>query len=1003
MMCPRWFALVCCAMWTIGAPGTGAGQERSQQTLLQTGRPASEPIARLISSRCLRCHAGAEPEGGIDLTGPSRIATDTAAPDRLLESRLWEVVRDGDMPPDDALAENEKKIVYDWLVAGAPNGFEPIDPWQFTTDKRAGYDWWSLQPIQQVEIPPAGNERIRGPIDRFVLAKLEGQGLKFSPDAEPRHQMRRLYFDLTGLPAPPEAIKRFEADPSDAAYGQIVGRLLASPEYGERWARHWLDIVRFGESDGFERNAPRPQSWRYRDWVIEALNADMPFDEFARKQIAGDALCKDPVEGMVATGFLVAGVHNTVVGSSKSMQLFARQDEMEDLVGTVGQTFAGLTFNCARCHDHKFDPLTQKEYYQLVAATAGVNHGIRQARPAIDQQRLEEMSLQTVGLRDALTRLEKTAREKVLSGRKQTSDKAAIGPEPRYEWEFALGSQLANNQALELHGDANRSASGLELDGDGDFAQSLPIPFDVAEKTLEAWVRLGNLDQRGGAAISVETLDGSTFDAVVFAEREEKHWMAGSNGFSRTQPFGGVAESIANEPVHIAITYAADGTITAWRNGTVQGLPYRSAELQKFSSGAARILFGLRHSPGSGNRFLSGTIIRARLYDRVLSAEEIAASAGMESSWVDAAELVQHMSPGERDQRTRKLNELELLIAAQKELEAGSLVSAYTAVFSPAGATHFLPRGDAMNPGDEVEPGAPAAIAGLPGAFPKSLAEQDRRVHLANWLTDEANSLFYRVIVNRLWHYHFGRGIIATPSDFGFNGGTPSHPELLDWLAAEFQRNGNRLKPLHRMIVTSTAYRQSSAWDDASWNQDAGNQWLWRKSPTRLDAEVVRDTLLDVSGKLNRQRGGPGYEDVKIIDQNNGTTYYESFDSDDPRTDRRTIYRLAPRGGRSALLDSLDCPDPSAATPRRSVTTTPLQALSLLNNDFVLRISDASAARASAETPEIKLQIQWMFRKTLGRNVSEEELVAAEVLARDHGLAAVARALFNCNEFVIVQ
>jgi len=998
-----WIALVCCAMWTIGTPGSGAEQEQSKQIPLETGRPVAGPIASLISARCLRCHGGTEPEGGIDLTSPSKIATDRAAPDRLLESRLWEVIRDAEMPPDDALAENEKKIVYDWLVAGAPNGFEPIDPWQFTNDKRAGYDWWSLQPIQTIEVPPVGDDRIRGPIDWFVQAKLESHGLKFSPDAEPRLQIRRLYFDLTGLPAPPKAIEQFEADPSDAAWEQIVDRLLASPEYGERWARHWLDIVRFGESDGFERNAPRRESWRYRDWVIEALNRDMPFDEFSRKQIAGDALCKDPVEGMIATGFLVAGIHDTVVGSSKSMQLLAGQDEMEDLVGTIGQAFAGLTFNCARCHDHKFDPISQKEYYQLVAATAGVNHGIRQTRSANDQQRLEEMSLQIGKLRDALTRLEVPAREKILARRNQSPDETPIGPEPRLEWEFALGSQMANGLAVELRGDATRSTSGLELDGDGDFAQTQPIPFDLAEKTLEAWVRLGNLDQRGGAAISVETLDGSTFDAVVFAEREARHWMAGSNSFPRTQPFGGVAESIADEPVHIAITYAADGTITAWRNGTVHGTAYRSAGLQTFSAGTARILFGLRHSPGSGNRFLSGTIIRARLYDRVLSAEEIAVSAGTESSWIAEAELVQHMSPSDRSQRTGKLNELELLIGAQKELETNSLVSAYTAVFAAPGATHFLPRGDAMNPGDEVGPGAPSAITGLPGAFPKSLAEQDRRVHLANWLTDAANPLFYRVIVNRLWHYHFGRGIFGTPSDFGFNGGSPSHPELLDWLAAELQRKGNRLKPLHRMIVTSTAYRQSSGWDAASWNQDAGNQLLWRKSPTRLDAEVVRDTLLEVSGKLNRERGGPGYEDVKIIDQNNGTTYYESFDSDDPRTDRRTIYRLAPRGGRSALLDSPDCPDPSAATPRRSVTTTPLQALSLLNNDFVLRISDATAARASEEMPEIKLQIQWMFRNTLGRDASGEELVAAEVLARDHGLAAVARALFNCNEFVIVQ
>ncbi len=968
----------------------------------------AEPVEQLIARKCINCHGGEKPSGDVDLSRPSVIARDDNGRVELATSRLWEVVRDDLMPPEHPLSADEKAVLREWIERGAPNEFEPINPFRFTTDHRAGFDWWALQPIIEPTVPSIVDKtRIRTSIDRFLFPELLEHGLSFSPDAEPRHQIRRLYFDLIGLPPPPEVIEKFAKQPTDAAYSAIVDELLDMPEYGERWARHWLDIVRYGESDGFERNGPRRESWRYRDWVIDAINQDLPFNEFARRQIAGDVLCEDPVEGVVATGFLVAGVHNTVVGASKSMQLLARQDELEDLVGAIGQTFIGLTFNCARCHDHKFDPVTQLEYYRLVAALADVNHGVRTVRSRMDTVLIEELTQKIVYLEREIAGLEEPARQQILNRRRAGSMPLSPGPQPIASWSFDTGLENTPEMlGVKVVGDAHLTSAGLQLDGEGDFAITEPLAFELKEKTLEAWVQLDDLDQRGGAVISVETDDGVAFDAIVFGEQEPRRWMAGSDGFSRTESFGGSLETTGDEVVHMAITYASDGRITAFRNGEPYGTSYVSSKLRAYPTSSARILFGLRHSPGGGNRYFKGAIRRAKLHDRALSPAEVAASAGVENNYVSPVELTSELSSESAAQRWKWVAEKEQFFVERSKLETDSLIASYTAVSNPPGETFFLPRGDVLSPGAVVLPGTTAAIASLSASFELDATADaaQRRVQLARWLTDDQNPLFRRVLVNRLWHYHFGRGLIATPSDFGFNGGLPSHPALLDWLATELKHDGYRIKPLHRLIVNSTAYRQSSLLDDRAQSQDAESRWLWRKTPTRLDAEVVRDSILMISGKLNSARGGPGYEDVAIIDQNNGTTYYQSFDRDDFLLDRRTLYRFTPRGGRSALLDGLDCPDPSTATPRRSVTTTPLQALSLLNNDFMIRMSESFADRAKSNfAQELDGQIGWMFQMAVGRLPTEEELVAARELALAHGTSAVGRALFNCNEFMIVQ
>ena len=339
-------------------------------------------IAPLLAMRCLECHSGSAPKGKLDLsdrdrsrrggeTGPALV------PRRPDTSLLWIRVNQNDMPPKHPLSKAERTLLHQWITEGARWGTNPIDRLRYSTSSRAGYDWWSLQPLASPTPPPVKAETWpRNDIDRFVLARLERRGLSPAPPANPRALIRRLFVNLHGLPPDPATVAAFVADPSDTAYEALVDRLLASPRYGERWGRHWLDVVRFGESNGFERNAPRTTFWHYRDWVIQSLNQDMPYDRFAQLQLAGDLILPGR-QGAAAAGFLVAGVHNTVVGGSKRMKLLARQDELEELVGSVGQTFLALTINCCRCHDHKFDPIPTAEYYRVVAALDGVAHGER--------------------------------------------------------------------------------------------------------------------------------------------------------------------------------------------------------------------------------------------------------------------------------------------------------------------------------------------------------------------------------------------------------------------------------------------------------------------------------------------------------------------------------------------------------------------------------------------------------------------------------------------------
>jgi mono/diheme cytochrome c family protein len=671
-------------------------------------------IKPVLEARCVSCHGPAKQRGGFRLdrksdalkggdSGPAiRPGKSNNSP---LLQRISSVVKSERMPPTgERLSNAQVAVLRAWIDQGA------LWPDSMTAEEQTH---WAFLPVVRPAVPQvAGTTWQEHPIDAFITARLEKEKLAPNPEADRVTLLRRLKFDLLGLPPTPEEIEAFTTDRDPQALEKLVDRYLASPHYGERWARHWLDVVRFAESDGFEMNQPRPNAWPYRDYVIRALNEDRPFDRFVCEQLAGDALGVDE-----ATAFLVAGPADKVKSPDIVLTLQQRADELHDMVSTTSSAFLGLTVGCARCHNHKFDPISQSDYYAFKAVFAGVQHGERAVRPA-----------------------------------------------------------------------------------------------DTSERTTP------------------------------------------------------------------------------------------------------------------------------------------------------------------------------------KTMYAGR--------FTPPERIHRLHRGDPMQQREEV------AAAGLSSFGPRmqlalDAPEAQRRLALAQWITDPRHPLTARVLVNRLWQYHFGTGLVSTPSDFGRNGARPSHPELLDWLASDFVAGGWKLKRMHRLIVLSRTYRQASTANAQGLAADAGCRLLWRYPPRRLEAEPLRDAMLAVSGKLDLRAGGPGFD---LFEPNtNYVKVYTPKKEFGPPEWRRMIYQTKPRMQLDDTFGAFDCPDAGQIAPKRNRSTTALQAFNLFNSRFTLQQAGFLAQRLQKEAgDDARAQVQHGFRLAFQRVATEEEVTAATALVHEHGLAAFCRALFNANEFLYV-
>lgn len=957
--------LACIWMLTAIATQTGFAQTNSHVAV-------SEPVfdrtvARIFSAHCLSCHRGADPKGGLDLSqrqsamrgGDSGTVIQAG---EVGDSYLWQLIESNEMPPDGALSTEEKQLIRQWIVHGAEWGTDPIDPFAVSSSNRAGYDWWSLQPLKEVSVPTADDGHwAMNEIDQFILATLHEKGLRPSPRANARDLVRRLYVDLIGLPAPADVIDRFAADTSPAAWVQLVDELLASSHYGERWSRHWMDIARFGESHGFEYNQPRESLWHYRDWLIRAFNFDMAYDEFAALQVAGDILKPDTLEGAAAVGFLVAGTHNTVLGASPSMQLAVRHDELEELAGTVGQTFLGMTINCARCHDHKFDPITSEEYYRFIAALDGVRHGEREFPDLSNfSKRLQQITGKQDQLEEQLVQQIRT-RGRVASPTAnvlETKDVVRANlPQRKYRVTYSVAPSVwaAASQATSSRDGLSfvvAKADGTTLAQHSVYPGPWRLGENAAEYQLQSFDYLGDGD--GGVRIHLRSFPinsgrfGGAIDDITITDLSSGEVLFREDFDSLQRPNAPGDQAHTNRPV------------------------YFGAISERWQHSGTNALHVVEHDDGN------------------LALQLFSGAGGIKAIEVRMPDE-QHM-----------LAELESL---EDELSKVPQPSVYTVVPGNPGTMPVYRRGDVNQPGEEVAAGGLTAIRTLSAAFglDKTAPDAQRRSQLASWITHRNNPLFHRVIVNRIWHYHFGSGLVTSPSDFGFNGSRPSHPELLDWLSRWFREHGYSLKKLHRLIVTSATYQQMSSSRPDAAAIDSDNRFLWRQNTRRVEAEVFRDSVLDISGQLNREAFGPGYRDVEVV-KVTPAYYYLPRDPIGPEFDRRTIYRWQVRGQRSALLDTFDCPDPSTKTPSRMVTTTPSQALSQWNDSFIIRMAGHLAERIESETcADLADQANMAWRLVLGRFPTPEESSNAIKLVSDHGLSLLCRVLFNCNEFILLD
>ncbi len=794
---------------------------------------------------------------------------------------------------------------------------------------------WSLEPVRRSAVPAVGQaERPANAVDSFVFAKLDEAGLSPSRLAKRSALVRRLYVVMLGMHPSPAEAAAFVNDSRPNAWERLVDHVLDDLRLGERWAQHWLDIIRYAETHGFETNRERPNAWPFRDWVVDAFNGDLPYNQFVREQLAGDALGSG-----TGTGFLVAGPYDLVKSQDINLTLMQRQNELDGMISTTGTTFLGLTLGCARCHDHKFDPVTMRDYYSLQAVFAGVNHEERIVEQPSDPMLAREQAKVTGRIESArkeLARLEAqvprfqppiNARgneevfEPVQARFVRFNIARTNGAEPCVDELEIFAAANDENVALAGAG-AKATASGVYLDG-GNPIHQLAFVNDGRYGNSRSWIA----KNRTNTWVQIELGAPTLIHRIKWARDREGHYddrLAAEYTFD-----------IATEPGH-------------WR--TVA----RSADRPATSDEAqAKLDHLLAHLKG-----------------------EVAARAG---------ELAKRLA---RDEQ--RLG----------ELQAATRRTVYAGTFRQPETTHVLYRGDPLAKRDEVGPDGIGALGGALG-LAASAPEQQRRLKLAQWVTTPDNPLTARVIVNRLWKHHFGTGLASTLNDLGVNGVRPTHPELLDWLAAELVSTGWSLKRIHRLILTSRTWRQSSQSREAALAADGGSLLLWRFPPRRLEAEVIRDNILLASGVLESRMGGPGFSGFKVEAEN--VRHYHPKETYGPADWRRMLYMTKVRQEREPTFGVFDCPDFNQTVPSRSRSTTPLQSLSLLNSPFVLQQAGLLAKRLRREAgADTRTQVARACRIALGREPTLEELADAGQLVAEHSLEAFCRALFNANEFLFL-
>lgn len=922
-------------------------------------------IRPLLIEHCYRCHSGEKSQGGLLLdsrngweqggeSGP------TIKPGDVEASLLIQAIRRTDdvspMPPDTALPPQVIATFEEWIRRGAP------DP-RIAVKKLGGMArtdanrWWSFQPLQPVVAPTLepSDSRLLTEIDRFIEAPRRAAGLTASAPADRRTLIRRATYDLTGLPPTPSEVAAFVADSSPDAYPRLIDRLLQSPRYGERWGRHWLDLVRYADTAGENSDHPLPHAWKYRNWVIDAFNRDQPYDEFVRDQIAGDLLAdQGPPEAyarrVIATGYL-ALARRFDHDSDKSMHL-----THEDGIDTLGRAFQGLSIGCARCHDHKYDAITAHDYYALY----GILDSTRLSFPGCEAKQQP---------RDLVPLVTPAEWEQVV--RPYQEQLAAI--DGQLQQAGAAQREIGRRVQQKLNDSRLVLSEGEVAEGEDVTFPELPeVEINAGELLMLSVTPLGN---HGGDSTGVEW-------SIEEVGGNQRRWQAREDligdllsgnphvdhyGQSRTWWLLDTRDQPSLLPEAIANLQGQAG-LNAWRNGDTPSVFVTSGEKEVpvWTKLPGRSLFV--HPAPNGNVAigwlapLSGKVrITARIWD--------AHNGGPNGvGWVlerfatnlngDLAELATAAELPRQLSRQRA----ELVLKAPQQ-EVAFAVSEGT----PADARLHV-RGDPLKLGETV----PRRWLEVLGGTPITSATSSGRLDLAQWLTAPENPLTARVMVNRIWLHHFGRGLVKSPNDFGTRGTLPTHPELLDWLAQEFIQSGWSIKSLHRQIMLSATYQQSCRGDALSETRDVNNDLYWRFDRRRLTAEELRDSLLMVSGQLDFTPGS-----AHPIPASEGWSYSQHVPfAGVPETRQRSVYQLVVRNRRHPFMALFDGADPNATTPQRQVTTVPTQALYFLNDAFFHEQSDALARRLGLDAAENDW-LSSLFELVLQRDPTPQERCAA--------------------------
>ncbi|MGN6547006.1 MAG: DUF1553 domain-containing protein [Aureliella sp.] len=1117
--CPILWLLVAC-LWLCGGGKLAQAVDYAQS------------VKPLLKIKCVSCHGALKQEGNLRLdTGNlARTGGDSGAavvPADVEGSLLWQRVtaedQDERMPPEgEPLTADELKLIREWISSGAQS---PADE-SPQTDPR---DHWSFGPLEPVAVPARPGLQ---PIDAFIAEKLEAAGLSPAPPADARTLVRRLYMDVLGLPPAAENleswIERIERD--SGAVEQLVDQLLASPRHGEHAAQAWLDVVRYADTHGFEVNTPRPNAWPYRDYVIDALSSDKPYNQFMAEQVAGEQLGEDR-----ATGFLVAAavLLPGQIGQDDASKRLARQDALDEIIIGTSATFLGLTVGCARCHDHKFDPISQRDYYALQAFFAGVEYGDRAVKDeAFERRRREaaELGKSIAALSRELERYEPLAEptrwlliddedeDRVTHlFEKQGHGENPAGTKPGYRDDVGSATRSANlsdgrytwwtntpgkdtftwNPAAAgrfrvwlswgAHGSGVHTRDArYVLDQDGDLGTTddqreiaradqyyrvgvtsgqtpqKPLWSGFFNAGVHEFGKASRLVLRGG-----DSGTGITADALLLQRVDETSARDDAEAIvpdlrAQVSPLRNLERFAPREAKFVRFTTleTVDNNkhepcldeLEIYSGGSSTGNLARRPGVKASSSsnfsdvGKHRLSHINDGEYGNERSWISGergggwvqleltepaaidTIVWGRdrngkLDDRLPVRYEISVSIdGRDWSVVadhtdrnpigtpqDESQSLQRRAralalaskngqSATAAELTGKLHELAQLRTQKAELEKPREI--FAGVFRQCDTTYVLNRGDPEQRMEEIGPHLPEIVGGL-SASPELDDAQRRRV-LAKWLESPTSGLVARVIVNRVWQNHFGSGLVETPSDFGLSGAPPSHPELLDWLAGELVAHQWSLKWLERTILCSRTYQQSSRLEPAASERDADNRLLWHYPARRLSAEAIRDSVLQTSGSLNLAMGGPGFDFFKV---RGGLTGFPPIEKFTAAGLRRMIYAHKIRMERVPVFGVFDCPDAGQPSPKRSQSTTPIQALNLFNSSFIAEQAEAFAQRlVHRQVAAGKLgadeQVDAAFMAALGRLPQSDERQSAAAVVREHGLAVLCRVLLNSNEFL---